>query len=184
MDKEKIEELKKRRVLLQEEVRLKELRQRIALELNYLEERNYNYKVYYNYEHVDWIKANVQIRKRDGYHGIYDDFQIDVDDSTQDDTLYYEKDLLSDEFKAQFLSYISNETSLIVCYQGGAPEIEISVEAFLSQPLKFFSRPENWIITKDETWIIESIWDQGVIRFIRLQKSLPILVEKFRIQYK
>lgn len=185
MDKEKIEQLKERRLLLQEEVRLKTLQKRVASKLNYLDKQGYQYKVYYNHEHLFWIRLNVQVRKRDGYNGIYDDFQIDVNDTTQKDVIFYfEKDLLSDKFKEQFLSIIPNISLLIVCYEGGDPEIEISTEAFLSDPLLFFTSPETWIISKDEKWIIECIWNQGAIRFIQLDNKTPTLVKKIIIQEK
>jgi len=185
VDKKKIEHLKERRLLLKEEVRLKMLRKRITLQLNYLDKWGYDYKVYYNHEYLNWIYLNVQVRKRDGYNGIYSDFQIDVNDSTlKNGVLHHAKDLLSDLFVEQFLSVIHNELTLVVCYEGGDPEIEISMEAFLSQPLEFLARPETWIITKDKSWIIEYIWNQEVIRFIQLQNTKPLLVKKIIIQEK
>ena len=48
MDRNKIEYLKEKRLLLQKENRLKELRKRIAPELNYLEEHSFAFKVFYD----------------------------------------------------------------------------------------------------------------------------------------
>lgn len=183
MDKEKREELKDRRRQLQEELRLRELNERVAPQLAHLEESGESYRLYYEFENLDWMASNVQVRKRDGYTGVYIDFQVDVDDSTAVSSLKMSiRDLDSDIFREKFSSLIPDTNSLIVCYEGGAPEQEISVKAFLSRPTLFFSRPETWIITTDKSWIIEYIWEQGVIRFIQLQQSTPTLVKKMIIK--
>ena len=46
MDRNKIEYLKEKQRLLQKEVRLKQLRKRIAPKLNYLEEHSFAFKVF------------------------------------------------------------------------------------------------------------------------------------------
>lgn len=183
MDKEKILELKHRRKQLQEEVRLKILRERVASEIAHLEKLSQSYTVYYEFENLNWIDSNLRVRRRDGYSGIHGDFQIDVDDSTVRDTIEMkEEEINSDKFKEQFTSVIPDNNSLIVCHQGGDPELEISVEAFLSWPTVFLSNPETWIITIDKSWIIEYFWDQNVIRFIQLKESLPTIVKKIIIK--
>ncbi len=185
MDKEKREELKYRRRQLQEELRLRKLNERVAPQLAHLEESGESYRLYYEFENLDWIDSNVYVRKRDGYTGVYSDFQVDVDDSTAISTLKMSiKDLDSDIFREQFSSLIPHTNCLIVCYQGGDPELEISVKAFLSHPTLFFSRPETWIITTDKSWMIEYIWEQGFIRFIQLRQSTPTLVKKIIIERK
>lgn len=182
MNKEKIEELKERRQQLQEEVRRKTLRERVASQLAHLEKLGHSYTVYYEFENLNWIASNVRVRNRDGYSGIHGDFQIDVDDSTAlSNSNMSEEDMNSDTFREQFSSLIPGHNSLIVCYQGGDPELEITAEAFLSHPTEFFSRPETWIITADKRWIIEYIWEQEVIRFIQLKDSIPTLVKKLII---
>jgi hypothetical protein len=185
MDKEKIQELKERKQLLKEELRLKKLRERVAPQLAHLEKFGRHFNIYYDYENLNWINSNVQVRNRDGYSGIHDDFQIDVNDSkVEDNNIMREVDINSDKFVEQFLSLIPENTSLIICHQGGDPELEISVEAFLSHPMLYFSNPETWILTTDRSWIVEYIWDQGLIRFIQLQKSKPTLVKKIKIEYE
>lgn len=182
MDKEKIEELKSKRLKLQEEVQLKDLRKRVASQISHLEKLGESYFVYYEFENLNWIDSNVRVRNRDGYRGIHGDFQIDVDDSNVISSCNIsEEEINSEKFKEQFSSLISNASTLIVCHQGGDPELEVSVTAFLDNPNEFFSRPETWILTSDKKWIIEYIWDQGVIRFIQLQESTPILVKKIII---
>jgi len=89
----------------------------------------------------------------------------------------------SEEFKELFLSIIPTKNSLVVCYQGGDPELEISVKAFLDKPTAFFSRPETWILTTDKKWIIEYIWEQKTIRFINIENrenpklQLKVIIE-------
>lgn len=183
MDKEKIEELKSKRLKLQEEVRLKDLRKRVASQISHLDKLGESYFVFYEFENLNWIDSNVRVRKRDGYSGIHGDFQIDVDDSNAISSFNLgEEEINSEKFKEQFSSLISAGSTLIVCYQGGDPELEFSVKAFLDNPTVFFSRPETWILTTDKKWIIEYIWEQGVIRFVQLDDSKPILVKKIKIE--
>ena len=183
MDKNKREELINRRIQLQEEVRLKELRELLAPQISQLEMLGESYVVYYSSEFLYWIASNVRVRNRDGYSGIHGDFQIDIVDEDGLKTIHlYEEEINSEIFKEQFASLISLDNKLVVCYQGGEPELEISVNAFLSNPLLFFSRPETWIITTDKTWILEYIWDQRVIRFVQLQETMPILILKIIIE--
>lgn len=185
MDEEKLKKLKYRKLQLQEKLRLKKLRKRIASQIDHLEKIGQSYIVYSEFENLNWINLNVRVRKRDGYSGIHGDFQIDVDDTTVMDYIKMrEEEINSEMFRKQFLSLIPDNSSLIICHQDGDPELEISVKAFLSHPTEFFSRPETWIITVDRNWIIEYIWSQGVIRFIQLQQSLPILVHKIIIEYE
>ncbi len=178
MDKEKIEQLKKKRSLHKEEIRLKTLSNRISSQLNYLDEQSFDYQIHYKQENLDWISTNVPMRKRDGYSGLYD-YQIDVDDSENCNTIYCNSNnSLIDKIREQFLIILSKESRLIVCYDGGDPEIEISVETFLSQPLKFFSKPETWILLKDKSWIIEYLWEQEKVKFIQLQNKKIVIVKK------
>ena len=183
MDKEKIEELKSKRLKLQEGVRLEDLRRRVASQLSHLEKLGESYFLFNEFENLNWIDSNVRVRNRDGYGGIHGDFQIDVDDTKAISSLNIsENEINSKKFKEQFSSLISTTSTLIVCYQGGDPELEISTKAFLDNPNEFFSRSETWILTTDKKWIIEYIWDQGVIRFIQLQESTPTLVKKIIIE--
>jgi len=178
MDKEKIEKLKTRRQLLKEEIRLKKLRERVSTKITHLEQLGQSYSVYYDFENLNWINSNVRVRKRNGYNGIHGDFQIDVDDSKTMDTIKIsDNEVNSDKFLEHFSSLIPDHSFLIVCHQGGDPELKISVKAFLSNPTKFFSNPETWIITADKNWIVEYIWDQSVIRFIQLKNSKPTLIK-------
>ncbi|MEZ4805195.1 MAG: hypothetical protein R2852_06865 [Bacteroidia bacterium] len=172
MDKNKLKQLNEKRMLLQVELRLKEIQELIKAQLTYLWDQEFSYTLHYEHEYLNWIKLNVPIRKRDGYDGVYDDFQIDVDDSLcKDSVSYAEKEFHSEHFKAEFNAFLSDEIGLVLCYSGEEPEIEISLRAFLSNPSLFFARPENWIITKDKQSIIEYIWEQGVIRFIQLNNG-------------
>ncbi|NVK65437.1 MAG: hypothetical protein HWE22_12670 [Flavobacteriales bacterium] len=183
MDKEKIEELKSKRLKLQEEVRLNDLRDRVASQISHLVKLDESYSVYYEFENLNWIDSNVRVRNRDGYRGIHGDFQIDVDDSNAINSFNIsEVEINSEKFKELFSSLISTESEVIVCYQGGDPELEFSAKAFLDKPTEFFSRPETWILTTDKKWIIEYIWEQGVIRFIQLKESMPTLVQKIIIE--
>lgn len=183
MDKKKIEELIAKRQKLQEEVRLQALRKRVASQISHLEKLEEPYSVFYEFENLNWIDSNVRVRNRDGYNGIHGDFQIDVDDSLAISSFAIDQEEInSEKFKEQFSSLIASESMLIVCYQGGDPELEFSVRAFLDNPIVFLSSPETWILTSDKKWIIEYIWEQGVIRFIQLNDSTPSLVKKIIIE--
>ncbi len=185
MDKEKTEEIKSKRLKQQEEVRLKELKRKVASQITHLEKLGESYFVYYSFENLNWIDSNVRVRQRDGYSGIHGDFQIDVEDSnTISSQNLNEDEINSEKFKEQFSLLISKRSKLIVCHQGGDPELEFSAKAFLDNPNEFFSRPETWILTTDKKWIIEYIWEQGVIRFIQLHESTPTLVKTIIIDEK
>ena len=179
MEKKRIEQLKERRLLLQAELRLKALRDRITSKLNYLDAQGYDYTIYYDNEHLDWIYENVPFRKRDGYLGQHD-YQIDVDDASETCRSIYcnSEQSLINTLREYFLAIKAEDSRLIVCTNGGDPEIEISVEALLSQPLLFFSGTEIWIVLKDRSWIIEYIGEQEVIRFVQLQFNAPVLVKR------
>ena len=129
MDRNKIEYLKEKRLLLQKENRLKELRKRIAPELNYLEEHSFAFKVFYDYKYINWINDNIKVRPKDGYGGSHGDFQIDVDDLNVVNTkIASEDDFLTVGPIAEFFNRISNDTTLIICALGGNLELEISKE--------------------------------------------------------
>lgn len=184
MDIEKIEELKARRKRVKKEVRFKKLRDRVKSQITHLERLGEPFIVYYNFENLNYIDSNIRVRNKDGYRGIHGDFQIDVDDSKAlSDVKIKEDEIDSDKFSKLFSSVIPENSSLIVCYQGGDPELEISNKAFLSKPTIFFAQPETWVITTDKNWIIEYLWDQGVIRFIDVQNSSPTLIKKIVIEY-
>ena len=184
MDRNKIEYLKEKQLLLQKEIRLKELRKRIAPELNYLEEHSFDFKVFYDFKYINWINDNIKVRPKDGYRGSHGDFQIDVDDLDVVDTVITsEDDFLTVGPIAEFFNRISNDTTLIICALGGGPELEISKKAFLSNPSIFFSSPETWVLSADKTSIIENIREQGVVRFIDITQSERILRVKSMINY-
>ena len=94
MDRNKIEYLKEKRLLLQKENQLKELRKRIAPKLNYLEEHSFAFKVFYDFKYINWINDNIKVRPKDGYRGSHGDFQIDVDDLNVVNTKIASEDLI------------------------------------------------------------------------------------------
>lgn len=179
MDSNKVEHLKEKRILLQKENRLKKICDRITSELNYLQENNFQFNVFYDFEYINWINENIKVRNKDGYHGSHGDFQIDVNDK---DAISTEKGK-EDEFLAiksirEFFHKIPDDTMLIVCSLSGNPEFEISKNTFLSKPSIFLSSPENWILTTDKKYIVESIWEQKIIRFIDVTQVEPVLQVK------
>ena len=154
----------------------------MAFELAHLEKIGQSYRVHYDFEHLNWIESNVRIRKKDGYHGIWGDFQIEVNDSTASCVIQLsEVDITGQPFKKLVQSLIAADCARIVCCQGGDPELEISVQAFLTSPSIFFNRMEVWLLTTYKKWIIEYIADQAAIRFIQLQGAVPRLVNKIMI---
>ncbi len=183
MDQKKIEELKDRRLKLQEEVRFINERKRIASQIGHLEKLGQSYTVYYEGETINWIHSNIQVRKKDGYSGMHGDFQIDIDDSTAREisSMKY-KEIDSDKFRNQFTALIQNNRNVIVCYDGGNPELEIPVSAFLSHPSLFLAAFDAWVITTDKSWVVEFISDQEAIRFIQLEGSTPTLISKIRTE--
>lgn len=182
MDSNKVESLKQKRMLLQKEIRLKKLRDRIKPELNYLEKHKYNFNIFYDSKHVNWIHDNIKVRNKDGYRGSHSDFQIDVNDI---DAISTEKgkqdDFLAIKSITEFFDKITDDKMLIVCSLTGNPEFEISKNTFLSKPSIFLSSPENWVLTKDKKYLIESLWDQRVIRFIDITQVTPVLQVKLII---
>lgn len=182
MDRNKIEYLKENQLLLQKEIRLKELRNRIAPELNYLEEHSFAFKIFYDFKHINWINNNIKVIPEGGYRNSHGDFQIDVDDSNVVNTkIATEDDFLTVGPITEFFNRISNDTTLIICNFGEEPELEISKEAFLSKPSIFFSSPETWVLSADKTSIIEYIWEKGEVSFIDITQSEPILRVKSMI---
>lgn len=182
MDSNKVEYLKQKRILLQKEIRLKKIRDRINSELNYLQEHNFHFNVFYDFEYVNWINENIKVRNKNGYHGSHGDFQIDVNDIDAISTEKGKKDdFLAIKSITEFFNKISDDKMLIVCSLTGNPEFEISKSTFLSKPSIFLSSPENWVLTTDKKYIIESIWDQGVIRFIDITQVKPVLQVKLLI---
>lgn len=183
MDQKKREELSVRRAKLQEEIRLKDLRKRVMTQITYLEKLGHSYTVYYEVEHFRWINSHVKVRRRDGYYGIHGDFQIDVDDSTALNSIgLKEEEIGSVKFKMEVESLISDDSVLVSFTQGGDVELEFSLKAFLENPTVFFSGPETWLLTSDKKWVVEYIWEQGVIRVIQLEGSTPILVTKIIVE--
>ena len=182
MESNKVKYLEQKRILLQKKIRLKKICNRITSELNYLQEHNFHFNVFYDFEYVNWINENIKVRNKDGYHGSHGDFQIDVNDI---DAISAEKgkedDFLAIKSITKFFNKISDDKMLIVCSLSGNPEFEISKDTFLSKPSIFLSSPENWVLTKDRNYLIESIWDQGVIRFIDITQVEPVLQVKLLI---
>lgn len=183
MDKHRKERLEKRRAALQIELERKEMRGRVSSQIAFLENSGYAYGLYYESETLNWLYNNVSVRKKDGYHGLHEDFQIDVHDADAPETIsIHDTGLLADALPAEFSSNLNEETRLIICYLGGDPELEIPVAAFFSDPDVFFSGFETWVITSDKNWIIEYLLEQQVIRCIKLNVKSPVLVKNIVVQ--
>lgn len=176
MDSNKIEQLKQRRLLLQEEVRLKALRDRISFQLEYLEAQGFGYTIFYEHENLEWLNSNLSFRKKDGYQGLYD-FQIDVDDASEDchAIICDSEASFVEQLKLQLLKITSKDNRLALCRDGGDPEIQMTVEAFLSNPSLFLIGTEAWLLLEDRSWLLEYISDQDIIRFIRLETTTPLM---------
>lgn len=179
MDRSKREHLKEKRTLLKKEIHFKEMRNRIAPVLHYLEEQHFPFTIHYDFKYVNWIHQQVKVRSKDGYRGSHGDFQVDVNDATVITTkITSEDDFVTVKPMIAFFNEISNDTTLILCSLTGDPELEISKEAFLSKPSMFFSNPETWVLSRDRKYIIERIWSQDIIRCIDITQSEPILKVK------
>ena len=105
MNKEKMEQLKEKRLLLKEEARLYDLKKRVPLQISHLEKIGESYFVFYEFENLNWIDSNVRVMNRDDYSGIHGDFQIDVDDSNAISSFNIGKEEInSEKFKETFSS--------------------------------------------------------------------------------
>lgn len=184
MNPQKRKELEKRRANLQGEFSILDLSKSLKRELTFLEQHSFPYKIIEPFTHLLWIRSNVPTRKRDGYHGIYDDFQLNVDDSKAKTTVeIHENDLKTNILQASINLLLSENTNLIVCYEGGTPEIEIPLNAFLIDPKLFLSRFETWILSSDKKWLIEYIAEQNKIRIFNVENSFPTLEILYTIKY-
>ena len=184
MDQKKLEALQAKRLKLQEASRLKSLRAEVATEIAHLEILNHTYSIFYKGENFNWIQSNIKLRKRDGYMGIHEYFQIDVNDPNALNVFSIaEVNIDSEKFGELFSSIISKASSFVICYQSTLVELEISAKAFFEKPSVFLSSPETWVLNTDKKWIIEYIWVQGVIRVIQLQESIPTLNTIIHVDY-
>lgn len=176
MDEEKIKQLREKRAKLQKEVQLQRIRDRIGLELAYLESHNFDYEVFYDTSYLHWIHESLKVRKKDGYSGSHGDFQMDVQDSSAlNIALKKEEAIFSHKSITAFFNRISNETKFIICSLGGDPELSVSKSAFLSNPSLFLSSPETWVLSGDKKTLIESVREQGVVRFMDISGPVPVL---------
>lgn len=145
-------------------------------EITYLKEHEFDYNLYYEAEHLNWISNKIKTRKKDGYKGSHGDFQIDVnDESAIDSVKLAEEELTSEKFKEQLLNLASFEDVLVICRLGGDPEIEITLAAFLTNPTLFLSAPENWVLAKNKKWVLEYLVDQNKIRIIDIETTPRLL---------
>lgn len=183
MDKAKREELEKRRSEYQKELHLKKIRDRHSYIISFLETADYKYKVYYKSEFLNWLYLNVDIRKKDGYHGVHEDFQIDVQDSEAKESAHIKySEISTNRFSKEILSFISRNDNFVHCQLGGDPDLETSVEAFLADLDKFLSVSGVWLVSTKKDWVIEYLSDQEVIRIIRLTGSKPILLKNIILE--
>lgn len=182
MDKRRREQLEKRRSILQGEVERKEIKDRLSYLIPFLENAGFNYKIYYENEYLNWLYENVDVRKKDGYHGVHEDFQINIHDAEAKEfiTLNY-KDLKTESFSKEFLTLISEEENFVLCQLGGYPDIETSFQAFLEDSKKFLRIFGVWLVSAKKEWVIEYIFGQGVIRFIKLIDSKPTIYKVIKL---
>ena len=186
MDNRRREQLKKRRTLLQKKVELKEIKDRLSYLTPYLESAGFEYIIYYKNEYLIWLYENLDIRKKDGYRGVHEDFQINVQDAeAKEQTTINYKDVSSYLQSNEILSLINKDENFVLCQLGGDPDIEIPFNAFIENPGKFVTLRDSWLLSTKKDWIIENIWSlkgQQVIRFIKLIDSKPILYEVINLE--
>lgn len=176
MDRNRQQKLTEKRHILQQELQLKKIRSRISTQLDYLNEHNFRHAIYYENENLDWITKNLPFKTKDNYTGSHD-YQLDIKTNPNTHKIVCNKseasfqDVLSD----QITSILPKDSPLILCCNGGDPELEISIKAFLSKPFLFLSKPEVWVLSKNRNWIFEYIWEQKILRIVDIQKLTPIL---------
>jgi hypothetical protein len=180
LDSSKRKELEKKRKLLQQEYKLKELSRSLNSQIHYLNENGFSYKISPPFEKLDWISENLPTRRRDGYTGIYDDFQLNLDDSK---VLHVDIEEFNAEImKAECYELMPSDTVFTCCFQGGTPEIEFPLNAFLLHPKLFLSFLELWMISVDNTWIFEYIHEQGILRIAKIHNFGLIHVKNFIVK--
>lgn len=178
MDTSKIEHLKEKRKNLQEKIKQKELCKPISEIIKYLELNDFEYRIYYKAQNLNWIANNLKIRKKDGYYGIHGDFQIDVDDNSiiNHRNIKSENAFLESKLIMNFINESATDSNFIVCSLGSFAEVEISKEIFLTQPSVFFINNDTWVIDNKKSIVIEKISAQRIIRFINIEnREHPIL---------
>lgn len=170
MDTNKKIRLEEKRKKLQEDIRKKKLKHRLNREIAYLNKNHFKYRINYNHEYLYWMQRHFPIRKKDGYYGMHD-FQIDVHDEDKNCTsIYFENhDEIQGMFNKELLKRYNSEEELVICKNGGDPELVISIKALLSNIDFFLTGGEVWFILKNKTLVIEYISGQNSIRFITNQ---------------
>lgn len=183
MDLNRKEKLKQRLQLVKQKLAHKESLDSIYNELCYLEEKNYTYSVYVDNPYLNWLYNTVKTRKRDGYQGMYEDFQIDVN-ASETEISAHEKSIeaVFENHWDKVSSLIGTNSEVVLCQLGGAPDLLMPLAAFLSAPALFFNNLEHWAISSDKKWVIEFIHEQKALRFIKLQNSVPSLTQWYQIE--
>ncbi len=168
MDRNRKNELLEKKLQLKEEVRKKELKKRIKYHIDFLESNGFTYKINYNHEYLDWMQTAFPMRKKDGYFGLHD-YQIDVNDIADNcKTIHFKEETeLKSILEKELLKYYSINDEIVICVNGGDPELIISIETFLTDQLQFLNNPEVWLILRDKSMVIEYIFDRKSICFIR-----------------
>jgi len=167
MEDDKRKLLQEKLKSVQEEVRKKELRNRIKYQIDYLENNDRSYNINYDNAYLNWMQRHFSMRKRDGYHGIHD-FQIDVHDEDENcKAVYFENhNQIQVVLEKELLNHYSLEDEIVICKNGGDPELIISIGTFLTDVDFFLGYFEIWFILKDKSLVIEYISDRESIRFI------------------
>ena len=183
MDKAKRKKLEKRRSEFQKELELKKIRDRRSYIISFLEHADFKYKIYYENEYLNWLYLNVDVRKKDGYHGVHEDFQLDVQDSEAKVSVVLKYgEISTNRFSKELLSLINRDDNFVHCQLGGDPDLETSVEPFLADPDKFLGGFGVWLVSTKKDWVIEYISGQEVIRIIRLTGSKPTLLKNIILE--
>ena len=158
MDSNKRNKLLEKRKSLKEMVRKKELKARIPYQIKYLEDNNLAYSLNYNHEFLLWMQAHFSIRKKDDYYGQHD-YQIDIDKLNKNckTVKYNDSSELQGIFESILLKNYPAHKEIVICKNGGDPELIVSIESLLSNFYLFSSAFEVWFILKDKSLGIEYI---------------------------
>lgn len=169
MDKKKQQYLLKKRLKFQQEINLNKLRDKISFQIDYLKKNNYDFNLYYDNEYLIWLQNNLSFIKRENCSGQLD-YQINTNIFKPNDYLFSSDKEMINIIRKQLPKVISINSLIIICYDGGYPEIEISLQTLLTSPKTFINGGETWLVAKNKSVVLEYICFRDTLSIFSLKK--------------
>ncbi|MFD1294970.1 hypothetical protein ACFQ5N_14090 [Lutibacter holmesii] len=168
MDKKKQQYLLKKRQSLQQEIVLNKLRDKISFQIAYLKKNNFNFTLYYKNEYLTWLQNSLPFIKRENCSGQLD-YQINPNTFKPNNYTFSSSKEMIDIIREQLPKVISINSLVIICYDGGNPEIEISLQTLLANPTTFINGAETWLIAKNKSVVLEYICFKNTLSIFILE---------------